>query len=46
MFGVAFFETIEVKGRLVLNFKVTTSKFVIISENLVANLEKVRQKSV
>ena len=28
MFGVAMFEAIEVKGRSMLNFEVTTSKFI------------------
>ena len=40
MFGVTVFEAIEVEGRSMLNLEVTTSKIVIISESLAADLEK------
>ena len=44
MFCSAIFEAIEVKGQSRLNFE--AQNFVISSENLAANLEKVRQTSV
>ena len=40
MFGVAVFEAIEVKGRSMFNLEVTTSKILIISESLAADLDK------
>ena len=40
MFGVAFFEDIEVQGCLLLK---VLENFVIISESLAAHLEKLRQ---
>ena len=47
MFAVAVFEDIEVKGNSVLDIlRLQPRNFVIISENLVANLEKVRHASV
>ena len=44
MFCSAIFKANEVKGQLRLNFE--AQKFVISSESLAANLEKVRQAAV